>query len=69
MILVAIVAALQPLLEEYTAAMARAVERLLSAAAPGRTLPRRMRFLLVLRSLHFAAASPPTHAVVPVLAG
>ncbi|KAF8692680.1 hypothetical protein HU200_039510 [Digitaria exilis] len=64
MILVAIVAALQPLLEEYTAAMARAVERLLSAAAPRRILPRRMRFLLVLRnSLHFAAPPPP-HAVV-----
>ncbi|KAG2633486.1 hypothetical protein PVAP13_2NG170400 [Panicum virgatum] len=57
MILVAIVAAL---LEEYTAAVARAVERLLSAAAPRRILPRRVRFL-VLHSLPFAA--PP--AAVP----
>ncbi|RCV10688.1 hypothetical protein SEVIR_2G134000v4 [Setaria viridis] len=67
MILVAIVAAL---LEEYTAAVARAVERLLSAAAPRRVLPPRVRFL-VLRSLPFAAppaaAPPPPHAVVPVL--
>lgn len=53
----AIVAAL---LEEYTAAVARAVERLLSAAAPRRILPRRVRFL-VLHSLPFAA--PP--AAVP----
>ncbi|KAF8692679.1 hypothetical protein HU200_039509 [Digitaria exilis] len=55
------------LLEEYTAAVARAVERLLSAAAPRRILPRRVRFL-VLRSLPFAAppaaARPPPHAVV-----
>ena len=31
------------LLEAYTAAVARAVERLLSAAAPRRVLPRRVR--------------------------
>ncbi|KQK16345.1 hypothetical protein BRADI_1g28326v3 [Brachypodium distachyon] len=53
MILVAVMA---ELLEEYTAAVARAMERLLSAAP--RILPRRVRFL-VLRSLPFAAASPP----------
>ncbi|GJN32235.1 hypothetical protein PR202_gb20726 [Eleusine coracana subsp. coracana] len=46
MILVAIMA---ELLEEYTAAVARAVERLLSAAPRG-ILPRRVRFL-VLRNL------------------
>ncbi|RLN33796.1 hypothetical protein C2845_PM03G28460 [Panicum miliaceum] len=63
MILVAIVAAL---LEEYMAAVARAVERLLSAAAPRRILPRRVRFL-VLRSLPFAAPPAPPHAVVPVV--
>ena len=68
MILVAIVAAL---LEEYTAAVARAVERLLSAAAPRRILPRRVRFL-VLHSLPFAAPPaavppPPPHAVAPVV--
>jgi hypothetical protein len=64
MILVAIVTAL---LEEYTAAVARAVERLLSAATPRRVLPRRVRFL-VLRNLPFAAPPPPPpHAVVPVL--
>lgn len=46
MILVAIMA---ELLEEYTAAVARAVERLLSAAPRG-VLPRRVHFL-VLRNL------------------
>ncbi|KAL6639384.1 hypothetical protein ACP70R_023114 [Stipagrostis hirtigluma subsp. patula] len=63
MILVAIMA---ELLEEYTAAVARAVERLLSAAAPRRILPRRVRFLVV-RNLPFAPppapAPPPPHAV------
>ncbi|GJN07507.1 hypothetical protein PR202_ga25343 [Eleusine coracana subsp. coracana] len=43
MILVAIMA---ELLEEYTAAVARAVERLLSAAPRG-ILPRRVRFLVL----------------------
>ncbi|PWZ39742.1 hypothetical protein Zm00014a_027740 [Zea mays] len=59
MILVAIMA---ELLEEYTAAMARAVERLLSSAAPRRILPRRVRFL-VLRSLPFASPPPPPLAL------
>ena len=65
MILVSIMA---ELLEAYTAAVARAVERLLSAAAPRRVLPRRVRFL-VLRSLPLTAppvAAPPPHAVVAV---
>ena len=68
MILVSIMA---ELLEAYTAAVARAVELLLSAAAPRRVLPRRVRFL-VLRSLPFAtppvAAPPPSppHAVVAI---
>ena len=68
MILVSIMA---ELLEAYTAAVARGVERLLSAAAPRRVLPRRVRFL-VLRSLPFATPPvaapppPPPHAVVAV---
>uniref|UniRef100_J3MKQ6 Uncharacterized protein n=1 Tax=Oryza brachyantha TaxID=4533 RepID=J3MKQ6_ORYBR len=53
MILVAIVA---ELLEGYTAAVARAMERLLSRAPP-RIFPRRVRFL-VLRSLPFASPTP-----------
>jgi hypothetical protein len=61
MILVAIMA---ELLEEYTAAVARAVERLLSSAAPRRILPRRVRFL-VLRSLPFASPPPPPMAAAP----
>ena len=68
MILVSIMA---ELLEAYMAAVARAVERLLSAAAPRRVLPRRVRFL-VLRSLPFATPPvaapppPPPHAVVAI---
>ncbi|KAF2922740.1 hypothetical protein DAI22_07g136500 [Oryza sativa Japonica Group] len=58
MILVAIVA---ELLEEYTAAVARAMELLLSRAPP-RIFPRRVRFL-VLRSLPFA--SPPPSPLSP----
>jgi hypothetical protein len=61
MILVAIMA---ELLEEYTAAVARAVDRLLSSAAPRRILPRRVRFL-VLRSLPFASPPPPPMAAAP----
>jgi hypothetical protein len=61
MILVAIMA---ELLEEYTAAVARAVERLLSSAAPRHILPRRVRFL-VLRSLPFASPPPPPMASAP----
>ncbi|KAF7039707.1 hypothetical protein CFC21_049657 [Triticum aestivum] len=70
MILVAVMA---ELLEEYTAAVARALERLLSAA-PLRILPRRVRFV-VLRTLPFASPSPPVppppppaHAVPVLLA-
>ncbi|XP_044337705.1 uncharacterized protein [Triticum aestivum] len=68
MILVAVMA---ELLEEYTAAVARALERLLSAA-PLRILPRRVRFV-VLRPLPFASPSapvppPPPHAVPVLLA-
>nr|BAJ97151.1 predicted protein [Hordeum vulgare subsp. vulgare] len=66
MILVAVMA---ELLEEYTAAVARALERLL-CAAPLRILPRRVRFI-VLRTLPFAAPSPPVpppHAVPVLLA-
>ncbi|KAL5199131.1 hypothetical protein ABZP36_002643 [Zizania latifolia] len=59
MILVAVVA---ELLEEYTAAVAHAMERLLSAVPP-RIFPRRVRFL-VLRSLPFVAPPPPHYAVL-----
>ena len=64
MILVAVMA---ELLEEYTAAVARAVERLLSVAP--RILPRRVRFI-VLRSLPFASRPqpvPPPAYAIPVL--
>ncbi|KAI4974742.1 hypothetical protein ZWY2020_048349 [Hordeum vulgare] len=61
MILVAVMA---ELLEVYTTAVARAMERLL-CVAPLRILPRRVRFI-VLRTLPFVAPSPPVpppHAV------
>jgi hypothetical protein len=58
------VAIMAELLEEYTTAVARAVERLLSSAAPRRILPRRVRFL-VLRSLPFASPPPPPMAAAP----
>jgi hypothetical protein len=45
------VAIMAELVKEYTAAVARALERVLSTAPRG-ILPRRVRFL-VLRSLHF----------------